>query len=522
MTSDSLHSLPGTPLTTSLPAFSAASLVSAPKRAVRSAWRRTVESNWPRRYRLRLLASDSVVVVASVASAAVAPITPGSDIIAATPYDWFIPALVAIAWISALSAYRTRDVRIIGSGLAEYKRIVGSSALTFGLLAIAFQALDIHRSRGFFVSVLLLGLSGLLVERRVWRTWLARRRAAGEYLSSAIVVGSRRDVEYVIEQIHRNPDAGYRVDGAAVDTIATPGISASPASGHSLTVRSQQVLIVAGLADVALAARTMDVDAVVVAGQPNADERFIKELAWQLEGTRAELVLASRLADVAGPRIHFRPVEGLPLVHVELPQYEGGKHVAKRVFDATVAAIAIIALLPLFLAIAIVIRRDSEGPILFSQQRVGRNGKTFRMFKYRSMVVDAEQRLEQLRSENEAHGALFKMRNDPRVTRVGHILRKFSLDELPQLWNVLVGDMSLVGPRPPLQSEVEEYERHVRRRLFIKPGLTGMWQVNGRSDLDWEESVRLDLYYVENWSLTGDLLILWRTARVVLNGTGAY
>jgi len=517
MTSDALNQ-PGTPLTGALPGFTAPSFISAPRRAVTSAWRKTLDSDWPRRYRLRLLASDSAVVIASVASAALVPLTPAGGNTASTLAEWAIPLLVAVSWVIALSAHRTRDVRIIGSGLAEYKRIVGSSALTFGLLAIAFQALDIHRARGFFVAVLLLGLSGLLVERRIWRSWLARRRAAGEYLSSAIVVGSPRDVEYVIEQIQRNPDAGYRVDGAAVDTITPPGSSAA----HNIEVHSQRVLIVAGLDDVALAARTMDVDAVVVAGQPNSDERFIKELAWQLEGTRAELVLASRLADVAGPRIHFRPVEGLPLVHVELPQYEGGKHYAKRIFDATVAAIAITLLLPLFLAIAIVIRRDSAGPVLFSQQRVGRNGESFRMFKYRSMVVDAEQKLDELRGANEGSGALFKLRNDPRVTRVGRVLRKFSLDELPQLWNVLVGDMSLVGPRPPLQSEVEEYERHVRRRLFIKPGLTGMWQVNGRSDLDWEESVRLDLYYVENWSLTGDLLILWRTARVVLNGSGAY
>ena len=194
----------------------------------------------------------------------------------------------------------------------------------------------------------------------------------------------------------------------------------------------------------------------------------------------------------------------------------------KRVFDASVSAVAIVVLLPLFIAIAIVVRQDSPGPVLFSQQRVGRNGRTFRMFKFRSMVVDAEAKLDALRAANEGSGALFKLKNDPRVTRIGHFLRKYSLDELPQLWNVLVGDMSLVGPRPPLETEVEEYERHVRRRLFIKPGLTGMWQVNGRSDLDWEESVRLDLYYVENWSLTGDLLILWRTARVVLQPTGAY
>jgi len=502
---DALSGFPGLP--TIAPSF-----VTAPHRAVARAWRRTTDAGWPMRYRARLWVSDSLAVILSVAGASFFPLTPSQSIPTVGPFDWMIPLLVISAWLIALSANRTRDVRITGTGLTEYRRVVQATALTFGLLAIAFQALDVHQARGFFVVVLVSGLSGLLIERWGWRTWLARRRAAGDYLSSAIIVGSRSDVEYVIEQIRRNPNAGYRVDGVAIDDT----------HGGTVVSNSQRIRVVAGLADVAIAARTMDVDAVVVAGQPNSDDHFIKELAWQLEGTHAELVLASRLADVAGPRIHFRPVEGLPLVHVELPQYEGGKHLVKRVFDASVSAVAIVVLLPLFIAIAIVVRQDSPGPVLFSQQRVGRNGRTFRMFKFRSMVVDAEAKLDALRAANEGSGALFKLKNDPRVTRIGHFLRKYSLDELPQLWNVLVGDMSLVGPRPPLETEVEEYERHVRRRLFIKPGLTGMWQVNGRSDLDWEESVRLDLYYVENWSLTGDLLILWRTARVVLQPTGAY
>jgi len=511
------HSL--SPAFTPLQAHTPAALISIPRKAVASAraWRRTIDSNWPLRYRARLWISDSAIIITAVWCAVLFPITPAQAIQPASqtlsPWDAAIPLLLIAAWLIALSANRTRDVRIIGTQLTEYRRVVQASVITFGLIAIAFQALDVRRSPGFFVVVLVTGLTCLLIERRAWRTWIAHRRLTGDYLSSAIVVGSRSDVEYVLEQIHRNPSAGYRVDGVALDDGGSTGVF----TGHSSKIR-----VVAGLADVALAARTMDVDAVVVAGHPRAEDSFIKDLAWQLEGTHAELVLASRLADVAGPRIHFRPVEGLPLVHVELPQYEGAKHFVKRVFDASVAAVAILVLLPIFIAIAIAVRSETAGPVFFSQQRVGRGGRTFTMFKYRSMVVDAEAQLDGLREANEGAGALFKLRDDPRVTRVGRVLRKYSLDELPQLFNILVGDMSLVGPRPPLQSEVEEYERHVRRRLFIKPGLTGMWQVNGRSDLDWEESVRLDLYYVENWSLTGDLVILWRTARVVLNAAGAY
>jgi exopolysaccharide biosynthesis polyprenyl glycosylphosphotransferase len=215
-------------------------------------------------------------------------------------------------------------------------------------------------------------------------------------------------------------------------------------------------------------------------------------------------------------------VEGLPLIHVEIPQFDGGKHLVKRVMDVTLAGLALLFLSPVFAMLAVLIRLDSEGSALFSQERVGRDGRIFRIYKFRSMVSAAPELLADLIANSEVNGVLFKMKNDPRVTRVGRTLRKFSLDELPQLWNVLRGDMSLVGPRPPLPKEVSTYEDHVHRRLYIKPGLTGMWQVNGRSNLSWEESVRLDLYYVENWSLLGDLIILWRTVKVVTQPVGAY
>jgi exopolysaccharide biosynthesis polyprenyl glycosylphosphotransferase len=209
-------------------------------------------------------------------------------------------------------------------------------------------------------------------------------------------------------------------------------------------------------------------------------------------------------------------------MHVELPQYAGGKHILKRMFDLVASACGLILLLPLLVTLAVLIRIDSPGPVLFRQERVGRGGMPFGMLKFRSMVVGAEDQLAGLLDKNEGAGVLFKMKNDPRVTRFGRVMRKYSLDELPQLWNVLIGQMSLVGPRPPLAREVAKYEKHVNRRLFIKPGLTGMWQVNGRSNLDWDDGVRLDLYYVENWSLTGDLVILWRTIRVLREHSGAY
>jgi lipopolysaccharide/colanic/teichoic acid biosynthesis glycosyltransferase len=235
-----------------------------------------------------------------------------------------------------------------------------------------------------------------------------------------------------------------------------------------------------------------------VAGQPDEGGEFVRQLGWDLEGTPAELVLSSRLTDVAGPRIHFRPVDGLPLIHVETPTFEGGKHILKRSVDIALSTLALVVLMPFMLVVGLIVRLDSPGPALFRQRRCGRNGDTFEMLKFRSMVETAEDDLAGLLDRNEGHGALFK------------------------LWNVLVGDMSIVGPRPPLVTEVAEYEGSVHRRLFIKPGMTGLWQISGRSDLSWEESVRLDLYYVENWSLTGDLMIMWRTAKAVVNPKGAY
>jgi exopolysaccharide biosynthesis polyprenyl glycosylphosphotransferase len=236
----------------------------------------------------------------------------------------------------------------------------------------------------------------------------------------------------------------------------------------------------------------------------------LRRLGWQLEGTGIDLVLAPALTDVAGPRIHTRPVAGLPLIHVEAPEFRGARKLIKGFVDRAVSFMALTLALPVLGIIALAIKLDSRGPVLFRQIRVGQGGQEFHVYKFRTMVV------------NESDGLMFKMRSDPRVTRVGRFLRKWSLDELPQLANVLFGDMSLVGPRPPLPSEVARYDGDVARRLLVKPGMTGLWQVSGRSDLSWEDGIRLDLYYVENWSLAADLTILWKTFGAVILSRGAY
>jgi exopolysaccharide biosynthesis polyprenyl glycosylphosphotransferase len=491
-----------------LPARRAAPAVGSPASALSGA-------AWARRYRTKLRLTDAAVIVGAVAVAFLARYAMENPLPTAAQIPlsyWVVSLTVAVTWVVTLSMFRTRDARSVGVGATEYKLVINASALTFGMLAIAFLLLKIDSARPFFVVALPLGVAALILERWLWRKWLIRQRRYGHYLARAIVVGGREDVEYVVRQIEEKSGAAYHVVGAALEGDGTIGVTSG---GHP-------VPIVADFAHAAAAAQSLGVDAVIVAGHPSLGSTFIRNLGWDLEKTNAELVLSSRLTDVAGPRIHFRPVDGLPLIHVEIPQYDGAKHVLKRALDMTLGGVGLLLVSPVLVLIGLLVKLDSPGPALFRQERVGRNGKPFHMLKFRSMVETAEDDLAGLLDQNEGSGVLFKIRSDPRITRVGRFIRKYSLDELPQLWNIVAGQMSLVGPRPPLPAEVRNYESHMHRRLYIKPGLTGMWQVNGRSDLTWEESVRLDLYYVENWSLAGDLMIIWRTFKIIIRPQGAY
>jgi exopolysaccharide biosynthesis polyprenyl glycosylphosphotransferase len=328
-----------------------------------------------------------------------------------------------------------------------------------------------------------------------------------------VVLGEPDDVEYVIGQIRKKAAGAYSVVGAVLF---------SGQVSSTLNVDGQEVPVVSDVRSLIPALKRIGPDAVIVAGPVPGGSDFVRHLGWHLEESRTELVLATGLTNVGAPRICVRPVEGLPLMHIDLPCYKGLKLMVKRLLDVVLSGCALVVLLPVFVTLALLVTRDSGAPAIFRQERVGRGGRTFIMYKFRSMVQTAESDLSDLAGRNEGAGPLFKLREDPRVTPMGKWLRRHSLDELPQLWNVFKGDMSLVGPRPPLQTEVAAYGKAVHRRLYVKPGLTGMWQINGRSDLSWKESVRLDLYYVENWSLAGDLMIMLQTVRVLLKPHGAY
>ncbi|WP_375400984.1 sugar transferase [uncultured Amnibacterium sp.] len=468
---------------------------------------------WKAGYRLALTLTDAVVVAASLGFAQSVRFDMGPLVILRDAHLYtLIGFAIGILWLGCLSI-RSREVRYLGQGSVEYQRVATATFVTFGAIAVLALLLKLDLARGYLLVALPVGLVALLAERLAWRSWLNLRRREGLCLIDAFVIGNHQDATRVTNQLVTHHHAGYRPVGVA---YTDSGESAPETGMGDLNLPTLQV---DELPDIARATRTR---AVIVAGELPGGRDQIQDLGWQLENSKTELILVTRLTDVAGPRITLRPVEGLPMVHVDLPQYTGLNHTIKRGIDLALGGLALLLVSPILAAVAIAIRVGSPGPIFFRQERVGIAGSSFTMFKFRSMVIGAEEQLDELATTNEGAGLLFKMKDDPRITRVGRAIRRYSLDELPQLLNVLNGTMSLIGPRPPLPREVAAYEGRVNRRLLIKPGITGLWQISGRSNLSWEESIKLDLYYVENWSLTTDFIILAKTVRAVLQRDGAY
>jgi exopolysaccharide biosynthesis polyprenyl glycosylphosphotransferase len=382
-------------------------------------------------------------------------------------------------------------------------------------VAFVAYAAKAESARAVVLAALPLTLAFDLIGRYAARKWLHRRRARGQSMTSVLAVGGAASVAAFTAMVRRDRHAGLQVIGACL-----PNDQVMAADAAAL-LADLDLPVFGDVDSVLPAVRASGAHTVaVLSGELSADK--LRWVSWQLEGTDTDLVVSPGLTEVAGPRLHIQPVAGLPLLHVEEPEFSGMRRMVKGLIDRIAAAFGLLLLAPLFVALAVMIKSDSHGSVFFKQTRVGRGGKTFRMIKFRSMYADAESRLSEVLAQNESDGPLFKMKDDPRVTRAGRILRRTSLDEIPQLINVLFGSMSLVGPRPPLPSEVAVYGDDVRRRLLVKPGVTGLWQVSGRSDLSWDESVRLDLRYVENWSLATDLMIVWKTVFAVIRSSGAY
>jgi exopolysaccharide biosynthesis polyprenyl glycosylphosphotransferase len=422
---------------------------------------------------------------------------------------WAAVTLVPV-WPLLLGVTGAHAERFIGTGSDEYRRVGRAGFLALALAGFISYAFALELSRGFVVLAIPALTVATLLARYAARCELRRLRARGLCTKRVIVVGRGGAVLELVRRLQRENYAGLTV----VATCVTPADRARLAEEVGLPV--------GGLDDVLTMAADLAADTIAVTSASETAAEYLRQLSWQLEGTGVELLVAPGLIEVAGPRLHIRPFEGLPLLLVEQPCFEGWRRMVKGGVDRAAATLALVLLAPVLLTVALAVRLTGRGPVFYRQQRVGLNGRHFTMIKFRSMVPGADVQRDGLRDDNISDGPLFKLRHDPRVTPVGRLLRRLSLDELPQLFNVVGGSMSLVGPRPPLPDEVARYDTSVSRRLLVKPGLTGLWQISGRSDLPWEESVRLDLRYVENWSLALDLLILWKTARAVLSRSGAY
>jgi len=412
-------------------------------------------------------------------------------------------------WLLTCASTRSYEMRFLGTGSEEFRRVFDAGIRLLAAVALVSLAFRIDLARLYVLIVFPLTVALGLVMRYVARQALHRVRSQGRCLHRVIVVGRERSCAELVRQLRREPYAGFSVVGACIDRTQGPMVEGVPVVGTSSSVIE--------------ALERADADTVAVGAWSDFNQADLRRLSWELEGSGVSLVVAPSLTDIAGPRIHIRPVAGLPLLHVEQPEFSGGRRLLKGGTDRLAALLVLLLASPLLLGLALGVRLTSRGGALFRQTRVGVDGRTFTMYKFRSMYADAEARLAGLQALNESSdGLLFKMRDDPRITRIGTWLRRFSLDEVPQLLNVVKGDMSLVGPRPPLPREVAQYGADVRRRLLVRPGLTGLWQISGRSDLSWEESVRLDLHYVENRSLALDLMIIWKTVFAVLRRQGAY
>jgi len=463
---------------------------------------------WQHQVKLVLVLCDALVVTGVVLlvyfgrfDSLTTPVTDG--------WALFGGGVLVALWMGVLAGSGAYDARIFAVGTEEFRRILSASFVLFGSVAILSYALKLQLPRSLVALALPLGVGALILERFAVRRWLHLRRRRGAFQHRVVVLGEPAASHHLAQQLSLDPNVGFDVLGYLVPT-ASPRRNADP-------------LVLGTLEETLDVVREHGVDTIAVTASSDISHDFVRQLSWRLEGSGVDLLVASAVADVAGPRISMRPLAGLPLLYVDEPTLSAWTRVFKRAFDIVISLAALVLLAPLLLVIAVLVRRTSPGPAIFRQERVGRDGTVFTILKFRSMVDGADAQLEAVLAQ---HGRvvepLYKVTSDRRVTPLGRVLRRWSLDELPQLVNVLRGDMALVGPRPQRPEEVHHYQDLEPLRLAARPGVTGLWQVSGRSAVSWEEAVRLDLYYVANWSLALDFTILLRTFLAVLRGEGAY
>lgn len=419
------------------------------------------------------------------------------------------PFIIA-GWIATIALTGGYEKDVFGAGTDEYRRVFNASVIAAGLTGVGCYLAKYDLSRGFFLMAFGAGIPALLGGRLLLRRAVQQARKHGSLRQRVLIAGSRSHVDEIAAVLRRETWLGYEVIGALTPEY---DLAEETASG---------VPVLGNTTDATQLVGTARADVIFFAGGSVGASSQFRNSLWELERHDVQVVIAPSVTDISGERINIRPVAGLPLIHIDPPTWSDASRWGKRTFDLIGSVLLLCAFVPLLAFIALQIKLHDRGPVIFRQTRTGKDAREFACFKFRTMVVDAEAQLPSLHEATGYTGGLFKMTEDPRITSPGRWLRRFSLDELPQLLNVLRGEMSLVGPRPPLPHEVATYDDRTSRRLHVRPGMTGLWQVSGRSDLTRSETVRLDLYYVDNWSMLQDLSILGRTIGAVLRTRGAY
>jgi exopolysaccharide biosynthesis polyprenyl glycosylphosphotransferase len=458
------------------------------------------------------LGLDILVLAAATVTAALGRGKPGlfTDPADVSGTVGVIGPFMVLGWLMVIGVFGGYKESVFNVGTDEYKRVANASLLTAGLVGVGCYLAKFDLSRGFFALEFVVGIPLLILGRFVLRRVLHRAHRAGRLSQRVLIAGDSAHIDEIAGVLSRETWLGYHILGAL-----TPSTDVQEET-------SAGVPVVGNADEASSLAPRVNADVVFFAGGAIDSGKQLRRAVWDLTEHGVQVVVAPSVTDVSRERVKIRPVGGLPLMHIDPPGSTDAVRWGKRLFDIIGSLGLLLLFSPVLLAAAVRIKAADRGPVLFRQARAGRMGEEFECLKFRTMVVDAEDRLLDLHDQIGYIVGLFKMRDDPRITKPGRWLRRFSIDELPQLWNVLRGDMSLVGPRPPLPREVATYDYFATRRLQVRPGMTGLWQISGRSDLSWDETVRLDLYYVDNWSMVQDLTILAKTMGAVLSSRGAY
>lgn len=482
--------------------------------------RRSASGRRERRFRtaLALIAVDAVSIFAAALIATVTYIGSLTALVAFESPEvqvefWQLAVVIVPLWVAFLGMAGLYDLDRVSWGVSETGRVARSLSLgVVALILVTYVTKLPGLSRGWTLLLWVLSIAIVLAGRAAFAIALLVLRRKGIGAFSTLVVGSNAESSDIIRLLKANPGAGIVPVGC---------LTSSQAERLELDYCSDDVPVLGTARDIRQCVQELGVESVIIASSA-FDHDVLARMIAELRDEDVDLHVSSGLFEVLTSRVLVSEVAGVPLITIKGISLSRENLLVKRVFDIVLASIVVLAGLPVWLMIAAAIKLTSAGPVFYSQPRVGRNGAPFHMMKFRSMYLDADARLAELKGANEASGPLFKMKDDPRVTPVGKWLRKFSLDEFPQLINVFKGEMSLVGPRPPLPHEVERYSANDWRRLEVVPGMTGLWQVSGRSGLTFDEMVRLDLFYIENWSVGLDFTLLFRTVPAVLLARGAY